>query len=401
MPGWHEATKELQESGGLQMLGIVQEQHPDRARLFQQWKELDWPILVDRYNLLEVPYVPITLAIDEYGIIRKVAVPMSNPGDVAGKFVAAFFEPPAGGVGAAEPASAETLRRRAEELGTPAALREHAGALARSDAPAGEVIDAYAKAADLDADHGYTQFRLGVAHRMRYDSPAAKAGDFAAAVDRWTQALEIDPNNYIWRRRIQQYGPRLDKPYPFYDWVPQARRAISERGDTPVPLVVEPGPAEYAGPRSSFPLNADPEAEEPDPEGKVTRDEAPLVRAHAVAVPPVVEPGQTARVHLVFEPNPDLRAHWNNEVDDLEVWVDPPGGWAADARRFTVSNPKEVLSRETRRVEFEVRCPEDAEPGPATVSAHALYYACEDTGGVCVYRRKDVSADLRVVEEGP
>ena len=70
MPGWHEATKDLQNDGKLQMVGIIQEQHPDRARLFMQWKQMGWPILVDSYNLLGVPYVPITLAVDEHGVIR-------------------------------------------------------------------------------------------------------------------------------------------------------------------------------------------------------------------------------------------------------------------------------------------------------------------------------------------
>ena len=55
MPGWHEATKDLQNDGKLQMVGIIQEQHPDRARLFMQWKRMGWPILVDSYNLLGVP----------------------------------------------------------------------------------------------------------------------------------------------------------------------------------------------------------------------------------------------------------------------------------------------------------------------------------------------------------
>jgi hypothetical protein len=37
------------------------------------------------------------------------------------------------------------------------------------------------------------------------------------AVQYWTMALDMDSNQYIWRRRIQQYGPRLEKPYSFYD----------------------------------------------------------------------------------------------------------------------------------------------------------------------------------------
>ena len=54
VPGWHEATKEWQEAGDLQMVGIIQEQHPDRARLFMQWKEMGWPILIDsNYGIIQ------------------------------------------------------------------------------------------------------------------------------------------------------------------------------------------------------------------------------------------------------------------------------------------------------------------------------------------------------------
>ena len=68
---------------------------------------------------------------------------------------------------------------------------------------------------------------------MRYDSAHRREGDFQRAVEAWSRALEIDPNNYIFRRRIQQYGPRLSKPYPFYDWVSRARDEITARGETP------------------------------------------------------------------------------------------------------------------------------------------------------------------------
>lgn len=62
------------------MVGIIQEQHPDRCRLFMQWKQMDWPILVDSLNLLEVTAVPITLTIDEHGIIRtRVVINSANP----------------------------------------------------------------------------------------------------------------------------------------------------------------------------------------------------------------------------------------------------------------------------------------------------------------------------------
>ena len=63
MPVWHERTRELRETGRIRTVGIIQEQHPGRARLFMQWKGMDWPILVDSLDLLDVSVVPITVLI--------------------------------------------------------------------------------------------------------------------------------------------------------------------------------------------------------------------------------------------------------------------------------------------------------------------------------------------------
>ena len=60
------------------MLGIVQEQNPDRAALFMQWQQMDWPILVDTFDLLEVSVVPLTYAIDEHGIVRRAGLRMND-----------------------------------------------------------------------------------------------------------------------------------------------------------------------------------------------------------------------------------------------------------------------------------------------------------------------------------
>ncbi len=57
------------------MLGVTQEQHADRCRLFAQWKQFGWPILHDPINLLEAPAVPIVVAIDEHGIVRRPPAP--------------------------------------------------------------------------------------------------------------------------------------------------------------------------------------------------------------------------------------------------------------------------------------------------------------------------------------
>lgn len=403
MPGWHDATQQERARGEIRMVGIVQEQHPDRSRLFMQWKAMGWPVLVDSYDLLEVPYVPITLALDEHGVVREIHPPLGAAG-LSEDFLAADF--PAPGGGDAEPASRpdlETLGRRARSAGDDArAWRGWADALAvwggheRLDA----TIDAYRRAVELAPGDRWAHFRLGVALRKRFDSSDRREGDFQAAVDHWSRALELDPNQYIFRRRLQQYGPRLDKPYPFYDWVPKAREAIRARGEEPVALTVEPRGSEFARPARAFRADTAASQEaELDPEGVIHRDDGYYVEAEATVVPAAVEPGGSARVHLRFRPNAANDAHWNNEVDDLKLWVQPPAGWAADRRLHVVARPDEVVSDEVRRVELELRAPEAAGPGTAEVPAYALYYVCEGVRGICVYRRKDLTLRVPIRRE--
>ncbi len=97
------------------MVGIIQEQHPDRARLFMQWKQMGWPILVDSLNLLEVPYVPITLTLDEYGIVRSIRP--SDPESLQAELIDREFEAPAVLPEPEPPAMLEALGRRARESG--------------------------------------------------------------------------------------------------------------------------------------------------------------------------------------------------------------------------------------------------------------------------------------------
>lgn len=228
------------------MAGIIEEEHPDRARLFMQWKQMRWPILVDSLNLLGNSAVPITLAIDEYGVISMV-----NPKhEDIGEFLNRTFARPASlpATGDVEPDL--TSLKQATRQGTAKAWEDYANALVEWGGPMrlSEAIEGYQHALRLEPEAGPLHFRLGVAYRKRYDSQVRQPEDFQRAVEEWSAAREIDPNQYIWRRRIQQYGPRLDKPYRFYDWVARARKGIAARGETPVPLAVEPAGAEIAHP---------------------------------------------------------------------------------------------------------------------------------------------------------
>ncbi|MEO1084815.1 MAG: hypothetical protein AAFY88_11290, partial [Acidobacteriota bacterium] len=261
---------------------------------------------------------------------------------------------------------------------------------------------ALAEAAD-GVDLGAVHFRLGVSLRRRADSSMRRDGDFAAAIEHWGRALDADPNQYIWRRRIQQYGPRLEKPYSFYDWVDEARREIVARGETPAELDVEPRGAELAHPSRDFKA-VDADAEPPIHAHRIHRDEKGLVRLEQTLVPGQVTPGSAARVHLTFRPNAEIKGHWNNEADDMEVWLEAPEGWKLDRRRLTVANPPQLVSGEERRLELEVRSPADARPGAdAELQGFALYYVCEDIRGTCLYRRHDFTVALPVAAptEGP
>jgi hypothetical protein len=158
--------------------------------------------------------------------------------------------------------------------------------------------------------------------------------------------------------------------------------------------VTEPGGAEIASPTKTLVTQA-PTAE-PDPSGRIRKDEMPFILVEHTVVPGVQRPGAAGRAHVTFRPNVARKAHWNNEAGDLVLWLDPPAGWELESRRLTVPNPPEAVSLEPRRIEFEFRVPETATAGETKLPAYALYYVCEDEHGVCLYRRQDLSLQIRV-----
>ncbi len=395
MPVWHAATQDLQEDGRLQVVGIVQEQHPERAQLFMQWKRMNWPVLVDSVNLLGVDVVPTTVLIDEHGIVREVVSRRSDPREIVESFLAQEYQAPDGVRSASRMDSLQQLRRRAEKEASARVWLAYAQGLilGGGDKNLDRAIDAFTRSLQLapdDVQKGAAEFGLGVAHRRRLESRRRRPGDFQAAVAHWSNALDVDPNNYIRRRRIQQYGPRLDKPYPFYDWVDQARAEISARGESPVDLPVEPVGAELAQPARGI-EGSSAAADNPDPQGKIRRDDR-HVRWEATVVRDSGDSSGAARVHVEFRPDRASRTHWNNESRGLTVWLDPAAGWQVDARRIELDNPPTAVSDEVRRLEFEVQPPAAETEG--TLRGYALYYICEGAKGTCLYRRQDLEFPL-------
>ena len=378
MPGWHKKTEELRASGNLRMVGISEEQHGDRTRLFMQWQQMDWPVLIDPLNLLEVTAVPITLLVDESGVIRY-----KNPSsdEDLEQFLAADYPD------TATPAPISwspelTQAVSAVNSGNPDAI---AAALSEFQ--------------KIENKSPRQWFHFGVLHRKRFDSPARAVGDFSDAVTAWDKALAGDSSQYIWRRRIQQYGPRLDKPYPFYDWVPEARAAIIARNQVPASLIAEPSGAEFASPASSEYAtgNASPH---PDPIDKLPHDIRNLISVSAVPVPSTDAKKPSWRIHLTFEPNGNLDAHWNNESGDMVVWWESIDGWDPPAAIQGITVPvnadaaKSATSTELRKLEVEIQ-PNDGNPLPNQLRGNAYVYVCEGASETCVFLRKSFTINLQ------
>ncbi len=400
MPVWHDKTAQAVKDGKLVVIGVVQEQHSDRPRLFAQWKKLDMPILHDPINALEVTAVLVAVAIDEHGIVR-----MTRPSPEAFQkdFLDKVFKddaPPAskGDRGTASPPDLKALAQRAEKHNTSRAWRDYGDALVLwgGSERTNDAIDAYGQAVRLDPKDGNSHFRLGVAQRMRYESGGRQPDDFRLAVASWGKALDINPNHYIYRRRIQQYGPRLDKPYAFYDWIAQAEKEITARGERPVALAVRPAGAEIAHPAREFTEEAK-AAKPPDPDGKIHRDEKELIATEVIVVPARVRPGQSASVHVVFRPSDKQKAHWNNEAEPLRLWFDVPEGWQSSQRLLAAPQGNQPETTEVRELNFEVKVPASAQ-GKVRLTAYALYHVCEDAGGTCLFLRKDINIDVEVAK---
>lgn len=394
---WHELTKEARSSQKLVVLGVIQEQHADRCRLFAQWQGFDWPILHDPINVMKTRAVPYFIAIDEAGVVVDA--------DLKADEFDAFLNRPSP---PRQPETVETMTR--PELATLLKLAERNNTaeawttladqhvLWADAASLDRAVAEYQKAAVLAPNDVGLLFRLGVAHRMRWDYGQGQPVDFQAAVDAWDRALEHDPNHYIYRRRIQQYGPRLIKPYPFYDWIEQARAEIQSRGEIAVQLMVDPSGAEIAQPLEEFAASRPLEAE-PDPQGRIQRDVGKLIACNVVVVPGRIRPGESMRVHLQLSPRGF--SHWNNESEPVKVWIPLPEKWGATSRLIEFPSPPTPESRETRRMEFEIMSPAVSNGNsnnPTLIRGYALYNVCEELGGKCLYLRQDVDIPVRFVD---
>lgn len=241
VPKWYEALQKHVDTEKLVIVGIVQEQHPDRAALFAQWKKITGPLLQDPVDYMQLKSVPLFVCIDENGYVRSAKPELET---IEKKFINRKYpgKPVPIPENTEEPPNTVVTRRYAHDSRMPADLFTHGEALILAGLPPQieEAIESYEEGLKKDKKNARGHFGLGVAYRMRYDSAEAKPGDLKAAIDAWTKTVELAPKNEIYRERLNENTPsEKGQPAP-YAWIRTARKAITDRGETPEPLVVDP-----------------------------------------------------------------------------------------------------------------------------------------------------------------
>ncbi len=395
MPVWYAEMKPFIDSGQISLLGVIQEQHAERCRLFQQWKTLDFPVVQDALNSNGITEVPVYVAIDEHGIVR--ARPR-RPSGFAEDFIERRFDSPDVVPGRVDRSDTliETWRNRRQNSDSAANRSGLADSLVlwQGDrAAVGEAVDLYTQVAQQDPGRAVVYFRRGVARRRLYElTDRHDAAYFEGAVADWEAALQRNPNHYIYRRRIEQYGPRLKKPYPFYNWITQARQEIADRGETPLRLLVEPGGAELA--RDTGKMTIETESKNPDPQNQITRDRR-FAGVHATTVPTRPGPGDVVAVHVGF--SIVAPGKWNHESTPLQVWIDEvPADVQVSSRLIEDTTVhSEAESTQPLSLSFELRIPEK-QTADLELNAFALFNLCESEGGQCLFRRRDFAIRVPV-----
>ncbi len=381
---WYETAKPFIESGDLAILGVVQEQHAERAQLYKQWKEFDFTIVQDATTDLNLNVVPIPILIDENGVVRdNRARPEKLQEFIDRKYELVTQATETSAPGSTPPLTSPTPTQAA-------ALIASGNELLNFSKPqkVDQAIEAFKKAVELEPGSGKAHFSLGVAYRMRFDSPAVKPDDFQLASQNWSKALAIDPNQYIWRRRIEQYGPAMIKPYPFFEWVEQAIREIADRGDQPVTMNVRLTDAETARPAREFVADQQ-AAANPDPEAKVFPDKDGKIQVSPSVVPAIVKKGDPVRVHLQLTAQ---GGEFNHEAGPILLWIDEQSGGIPDKRLIEFTAGDEPAASKDRLLDFEFRTATDGGE-KRTISGFLLCHVCDDDG-VCFYLRRNFSIDI-------
>lgn len=387
MPVWHALATAWREQHDLAVVGLVQEQHPDRAELFARWQGFDWPLLWDPFNLSGAQVVPNVYLLDEAGTLIAAG---PRPEEVA-----ALLERPAPSGAPGRPSRPSgPLVVQARDAQDPAerATWEALSRLLHDPRPATADVQALVDHATAHPDDPAARFRAGVALRLHHDAGAPRPGDFQAALEAWSAALAARPDQYIWRRRIQQYGPTLDKPYPFYPWVAEARADLAARGESVPPLQALLTEAERAAPGAAPAAGPDTLPEPPAWQRDLPEDATGVVGVETAVAFATRGERPVARVHLVLRPDRLRAVHWDDEPGAPTARFSAPESWTLDRRQASLAPVDDPTG--PRRLELEVALPPGAR---GHLEIRLAYSACEGADGVCA----SYARTLRVPLEAP
>lgn len=378
----------MRDEGTLAVVGITQEQHADRCLLFARWKGLDWPILWDPFNMTGSKAVPRVTLIDEHGIVRSTRGSLATFEE---DFIAKTFPAPKTAVPAPGGAANELVEVAASKPGS--AARSYHEALSALLWPAGrdgeKAMHALQGHAEKHPDDAAAQWRLGVAYRMRHDSLERSLGDFQLAIDQWRLGLELDPSHYIYRRRIEQYGPLHGKPYPFYPWIEEARKELGSRAP---PLLAEPCGTETASPRAADAPSA--AAKKPDTTGADASIKDGL-RMEATVVWGADREGRMgARVHLHVRPAGNRVLLWDAKAGPVTLWFETSAGTVGETGLLVRRLKGVDRAEETVEFDFDVH-PDSGKLEPFEIKGFVLYHARLSPGDPAKRLRQDVAIAVR------
>jgi hypothetical protein len=244
---WHRITKPLIDAEKLVVIGVAQEQSPERCRLLLQWLKIDWSVLHDPLNTFEVRKIPLAIAIDEHGYVQD---PNASPSTFEAKFVNQTYPTPK------TPAYYErdfmqepkVTRRIVGETNLPEDWDQHgtSSILSWRAAWLGEGVAAFTSLTSKQPKSAAAYFRLGVAQLFRGTSKFSEDDDLEAAVKSLKKALALSPRNAVYAQRLAEAMGK-DKSSQA-EWIKIAKKEIKARGDKPVDLPKAGKPAPTSAP---------------------------------------------------------------------------------------------------------------------------------------------------------
>lgn len=349
-----------------------------------QWKKMHWPLFVDSFNLLEVKAVPITILVDASGSIFKTSPYRKDFQSMLNK--ASQSTGPHGQLANKDYWTTKLTKRTS-------AIYSHLG----ENPDYAALIQTFEKLRQSESQirSEHLEFMTGVAFKLRSETSKRQLTDFSESIAHWETALRLDPNQYIWRRRIQQYGPLLEKPYPFYDWVDTAIQKINDRGENPINgnfVLTESEKARPSKDQKLIKSKAGNRAA-PDPLNRLQKGNGRYASVKVATIPSHPSPGQSFRAFVHLELSQPNFVQWNNEGALSQLYVAPSILNENPIHQFWENAPDNEYSIEQRVFDFELKCPKDLSQlnDKNAPLGYIVVNVCDKFTGVCFACRIDFS----------